>query len=346
MIRRPPRSTHCISSAASDVYKRQSTQSTWGILFMDNCMDEIQIFQYILRNYLKYHGDHNQSWSRGESKFKQLSTLEQFQLIYKILGNQIREKLLQSVCLNIPKFGAFCFQIQKLKNGLSSDIFEDLIYKKSFVGQYTEQNVVSHHIRPCFIPDPSLVIHLQSQSNKDELDVSQGLTSIYQKGFQIQACNIIDIARQSNLPKKMVESAVTNLAKGICDLVKLSKNIVLNFGFCQIKIANKALKYQFSQEFCSQINDNSFELNKKKSKIPTKDIIQNDQNIATARAQKQQQVIIQTLYKKSECFKESKITYHTKQIAASSKDLISINKLNNVIVYDTKKKNINYKKKI
>eukprot|EP00825_Cyclidium_porcatum_P032694 TRINITY_DN34906_c0_g1_i1.p2 TRINITY_DN34906_c0_g1~~TRINITY_DN34906_c0_g1_i1.p2 ORF type:complete len:134 (-),score=25.14 TRINITY_DN34906_c0_g1_i1:120-521(-) len=31
MIRRPPRSTHCISSAASDVYKRQ-TQSTWGII--------------------------------------------------------------------------------------------------------------------------------------------------------------------------------------------------------------------------------------------------------------------------------------------------------------------------
>eukprot|EP00825_Cyclidium_porcatum_P045364 TRINITY_DN6885_c0_g1_i1.p4 TRINITY_DN6885_c0_g1~~TRINITY_DN6885_c0_g1_i1.p4 ORF type:complete len:115 (-),score=39.82 TRINITY_DN6885_c0_g1_i1:84-428(-) len=31
MIRRPQRSTHCISSAASDVYKRQvSTQSTWG----------------------------------------------------------------------------------------------------------------------------------------------------------------------------------------------------------------------------------------------------------------------------------------------------------------------------
>eukprot|EP00825_Cyclidium_porcatum_P002740 TRINITY_DN11271_c0_g1_i1.p2 TRINITY_DN11271_c0_g1~~TRINITY_DN11271_c0_g1_i1.p2 ORF type:complete len:276 (+),score=48.89 TRINITY_DN11271_c0_g1_i1:101-928(+) len=30
MIRRPPKSTHCISSAASDVYKRQvSTQSTW-----------------------------------------------------------------------------------------------------------------------------------------------------------------------------------------------------------------------------------------------------------------------------------------------------------------------------
>eukprot|EP00831_Metopus_contortus_P017967 TRINITY_DN1763_c0_g1_i4.p1 TRINITY_DN1763_c0_g1~~TRINITY_DN1763_c0_g1_i4.p1 ORF type:complete len:182 (-),score=31.34 TRINITY_DN1763_c0_g1_i4:245-790(-) len=37
MIRRPPRSTQGVSSAASDVYKRQvSTQSTWGILKMWN----------------------------------------------------------------------------------------------------------------------------------------------------------------------------------------------------------------------------------------------------------------------------------------------------------------------
>eukprot|EP00831_Metopus_contortus_P075138 TRINITY_DN6877_c0_g1_i4.p1 TRINITY_DN6877_c0_g1~~TRINITY_DN6877_c0_g1_i4.p1 ORF type:complete len:294 (-),score=94.24 TRINITY_DN6877_c0_g1_i4:113-994(-) len=36
MIRRPPRSTQGVSSAASDVYKRQvSTQSTWGVTPMD-----------------------------------------------------------------------------------------------------------------------------------------------------------------------------------------------------------------------------------------------------------------------------------------------------------------------
>eukprot|EP00825_Cyclidium_porcatum_P021879 TRINITY_DN24257_c0_g1_i1.p2 TRINITY_DN24257_c0_g1~~TRINITY_DN24257_c0_g1_i1.p2 ORF type:complete len:162 (+),score=40.90 TRINITY_DN24257_c0_g1_i1:3-488(+) len=33
MIRQPPRSTHCISSAASDVYKRQ-TQSTWAAIII------------------------------------------------------------------------------------------------------------------------------------------------------------------------------------------------------------------------------------------------------------------------------------------------------------------------
>eukprot|EP00831_Metopus_contortus_P000295 TRINITY_DN1010_c0_g1_i1.p1 TRINITY_DN1010_c0_g1~~TRINITY_DN1010_c0_g1_i1.p1 ORF type:complete len:425 (+),score=82.62 TRINITY_DN1010_c0_g1_i1:109-1383(+) len=40
MIRRPPRSTQGVSSAASDVYKRQvSTQSTWGPIFfyVENC---------------------------------------------------------------------------------------------------------------------------------------------------------------------------------------------------------------------------------------------------------------------------------------------------------------------
>ena len=33
MIRRPPRSTHCISSAASDVYKRQKDNNVKCIIF-------------------------------------------------------------------------------------------------------------------------------------------------------------------------------------------------------------------------------------------------------------------------------------------------------------------------
>eukprot|EP00826_Nyctotherus_ovalis_P035427 TRINITY_DN3043_c0_g1_i4.p1 TRINITY_DN3043_c0_g1~~TRINITY_DN3043_c0_g1_i4.p1 ORF type:complete len:145 (+),score=32.33 TRINITY_DN3043_c0_g1_i4:25-435(+) len=53
MIRRPPRSTHCISSAASDVYKRQEymgRRSAW-INFEDTCktLDRKQehLLQYI-----------------------------------------------------------------------------------------------------------------------------------------------------------------------------------------------------------------------------------------------------------------------------------------------------------
>eukprot|EP00825_Cyclidium_porcatum_P007656 TRINITY_DN13840_c0_g1_i1.p3 TRINITY_DN13840_c0_g1~~TRINITY_DN13840_c0_g1_i1.p3 ORF type:complete len:180 (-),score=18.68 TRINITY_DN13840_c0_g1_i1:475-1014(-) len=47
MIRRPPRSTHCISSAASDVYKRQvSTQSTWAKI-VDSKMQRLYNFVHL-----------------------------------------------------------------------------------------------------------------------------------------------------------------------------------------------------------------------------------------------------------------------------------------------------------
>eukprot|EP00825_Cyclidium_porcatum_P003822 TRINITY_DN11773_c0_g1_i2.p1 TRINITY_DN11773_c0_g1~~TRINITY_DN11773_c0_g1_i2.p1 ORF type:complete len:164 (-),score=48.62 TRINITY_DN11773_c0_g1_i2:272-763(-) len=50
MIRRPPRSTHCISSAASDVYKRQIEQLTW----LNNLFQELfkldNKYQYSTQN--------------------------------------------------------------------------------------------------------------------------------------------------------------------------------------------------------------------------------------------------------------------------------------------------------
>jgi len=46
MIRRPPRSTHCISSAASDVYKRQerreATEEDGSIGDEDDGIDELE----------------------------------------------------------------------------------------------------------------------------------------------------------------------------------------------------------------------------------------------------------------------------------------------------------------
>jgi len=42
MIRRPPRSTHCISSAASDVYKRQLYRKTGRI---DDAKREVELYK-------------------------------------------------------------------------------------------------------------------------------------------------------------------------------------------------------------------------------------------------------------------------------------------------------------
>ena len=40
MIRRPPRSTHCISSAASDVYKRQAEKGIAIYETTERCLSE------------------------------------------------------------------------------------------------------------------------------------------------------------------------------------------------------------------------------------------------------------------------------------------------------------------
>eukprot|EP00831_Metopus_contortus_P023804 TRINITY_DN20922_c0_g1_i1.p1 TRINITY_DN20922_c0_g1~~TRINITY_DN20922_c0_g1_i1.p1 ORF type:complete len:270 (+),score=59.86 TRINITY_DN20922_c0_g1_i1:107-916(+) len=53
MIRRPPRSTQGVSSAASDVYKRQSTQSTWevnNLIWRNNMKRDFDEFKKFILN--------------------------------------------------------------------------------------------------------------------------------------------------------------------------------------------------------------------------------------------------------------------------------------------------------
>eukprot|EP00825_Cyclidium_porcatum_P020637 TRINITY_DN232_c0_g1_i8.p1 TRINITY_DN232_c0_g1~~TRINITY_DN232_c0_g1_i8.p1 ORF type:complete len:126 (+),score=52.25 TRINITY_DN232_c0_g1_i8:2-379(+) len=81
MIRRPPRSTHCISSAASDVYKRQvSTQSTWG-----KEGQEIQIERDIW----------NEFFTQNQLKFQQFMILISF-MIEQRLSVQNRKSRTES----------------------------------------------------------------------------------------------------------------------------------------------------------------------------------------------------------------------------------------------------------
>eukprot|EP00825_Cyclidium_porcatum_P018809 TRINITY_DN2140_c0_g1_i4.p1 TRINITY_DN2140_c0_g1~~TRINITY_DN2140_c0_g1_i4.p1 ORF type:complete len:148 (+),score=23.44 TRINITY_DN2140_c0_g1_i4:143-586(+) len=51
MIRRPPRSTHCISSAASDVYKRQNTYNINIYILKKNY---INVFESQVKNKYRY----------------------------------------------------------------------------------------------------------------------------------------------------------------------------------------------------------------------------------------------------------------------------------------------------
>ncbi len=54
--------------------------------------------------------------------------------------------------------------------------------------------------------------------------------------------------------------------------MELGYDLVMDFGFCNLKIIDKNLTYNYRQEFTSQVNDKSFEHKvKKKRKISESD---------------------------------------------------------------------------
>eukprot|EP00825_Cyclidium_porcatum_P018602 TRINITY_DN21192_c0_g1_i2.p1 TRINITY_DN21192_c0_g1~~TRINITY_DN21192_c0_g1_i2.p1 ORF type:complete len:108 (+),score=15.85 TRINITY_DN21192_c0_g1_i2:140-463(+) len=82
MIRRPPRSTHCISSAASDVYKRQLENSycNWQNLY-DCILFRSSIFQSFQNSFLcKGHYTFGSAISQFIRRFKLLIQFYAYQL--------------------------------------------------------------------------------------------------------------------------------------------------------------------------------------------------------------------------------------------------------------------------
>eukprot|EP00825_Cyclidium_porcatum_P041737 TRINITY_DN5543_c0_g1_i5.p5 TRINITY_DN5543_c0_g1~~TRINITY_DN5543_c0_g1_i5.p5 ORF type:complete len:112 (+),score=44.51 TRINITY_DN5543_c0_g1_i5:88-423(+) len=99
MIRRPPRSTHCISSAASDVYKRQvSTQSTWDFPIAKEIDKSVSNQKGFNRKSQSQSQDH---WSQAEESRKEkgkekqekkrelcIISLQNFEVSSSKFGNQ------------------------------------------------------------------------------------------------------------------------------------------------------------------------------------------------------------------------------------------------------------------
>eukprot|EP00826_Nyctotherus_ovalis_P054952 TRINITY_DN7256_c0_g1_i1.p1 TRINITY_DN7256_c0_g1~~TRINITY_DN7256_c0_g1_i1.p1 ORF type:complete len:175 (-),score=14.18 TRINITY_DN7256_c0_g1_i1:443-946(-) len=86
MIRRPPRSTHCISSAASDVYKRQVLADIVNCLLIGNLKASIKAIEEYLK---KVSGS-----EMGLKEKKTLGQVVRYKFLVKILSSihQLRKK--------------------------------------------------------------------------------------------------------------------------------------------------------------------------------------------------------------------------------------------------------------
>jgi hypothetical protein len=72
-------------------------------------------------------------------------------------------------------------------------------------------------------------------------------------------CNPVPIAAACLLGKEVVNDALKTIFLAIIDLIKYNKDLILNFGFATIRIANKGLKIIFSNDYKGTCRDKTIE---------------------------------------------------------------------------------------
>ena len=81
-------------------------------------------------------------------------------------------------------------------------------------------------------------------------------------------CNPVPIAAACLLGKEVVSDALKTIFLAIIDLIKYNKDLLLNFGFASIRIANRGLKVVFSQDYKGSCKDKTIENQMKRAITP------------------------------------------------------------------------------
>jgi len=226
-------------------------------------------------------------------------------IIWKALVSYLCENLRAARSVNIRKFGAFTFDINtelpKIAQrhvGANGDLYEQ-----------REERKHVHKVRPCFVVDPALQMHLSRYLGKEEITPAKSQHSMFQKGFRMIYCNPVPIASACLLGKDVVQDALNAIFQGIIDLVKFGRDIDLQFGICNVKIYNRNLKVIFRDDFVKGIQDKGFEQSMKRSTSPVSAAWKTKYTDTFARStlgnliQKPNQEVTKTLNEKTQALK-------------------------------------------
>ena len=85
-------------------------------------------------------------------------------------------------------------------------------------------------------------------------------------------CNAVPIAAATFLGQDVVTDALNTIFLAISDLVRFNKDVILQFGFCNISIVGKALTTQFNSTYVDAIQNKHFEANMKRGTTPVSSI--------------------------------------------------------------------------
>jgi len=229
-------------------------------------MNTDQIFSWILSHAKNYPGKHQESQPRTLNNFKPLEPKSQFHVIFKSLSEYIKENLASGKSVNLKGFGAFSFEIDS--SFVEPAIYSTIDFKKQLDEQRAERKHV-HKIRPCFVVDSKMKYLLTRYPNKEEISHAKSQNSVYQQGFGMVFCNAGPIAASCYLGKEVVTSAIAAFTEAVSNLTQLGYNLDIDFGFAKVKINNKNLSYNYTQNFSGSLNQSAFESKIKKAETST-----------------------------------------------------------------------------
>ena len=85
-------------------------------------------------------------------------------------------------------------------------------------------------------------------------------------------CNPVPIAAACLLGVDVVTDALNTLFLAITDLVRFNRDLVLQFGFCNVNIINKSLTVTFNSQFKEAIVNKGFQSNMQRGTTPISNI--------------------------------------------------------------------------
>eukprot|EP00826_Nyctotherus_ovalis_P001839 TRINITY_DN10332_c0_g1_i9.p1 TRINITY_DN10332_c0_g1~~TRINITY_DN10332_c0_g1_i9.p1 ORF type:complete len:214 (+),score=61.31 TRINITY_DN10332_c0_g1_i9:25-642(+) len=202
MIRRPPRSTHCISSAASDVYKRQ-VNTQLGI--EQSRRDDMEalgfVFMYFLRGALPWQG------IKAETKD------EKYRAIRELKASISPETLCKDCPEEFCRYLVYCQKLsfeEKPDYGQLRKMFKDLYVRKGYAYDYVyDWCVMMGHSNNHSIPS-MIVGDSKEDIKKTKAEAKKFIE--YKKGEKKMSREVHSLDRKSR-HKKLLSSSQLNSSK-------------------------------------------------------------------------------------------------------------------------------------
>lgn len=218
----------------------------------------------ILKNGGNYPGVHNQSTQRTSPNLKPLQPKAQMLIIWKSLCEYLSNNIRAGRSVNIKKFGAFTFDMTTELPKIATRCISPKVDLATV--RMERKNV--HHLKPVFVVDPAIQMHLTRYAGKEEITPAISQHSIYQKGFRGIYANPVPIASGACLGKEVIVSALNTIWLAIVDLIKYGRDIDLAFGFANVRITGRNLKTCFLPELSRTIGAAEFEDQMVRQKSP------------------------------------------------------------------------------